>query len=219
MDYQQRRIGKDPKAAPSVIAVGTTMGGFLGYLKEAEKQRGNKIVSILKLMQELESADKPSSGVIREERDVRNSDSSTYSRAGIPVPNARLRKTALSKYEKDLDPAHKEFLLYRELSRYRFVPRPELRRRGWVMNWQITRRTKQAWSDIEGIALEMILEFAIAKRLNRLRKCSNCSEWIFAKFRHQMYCSTKCQQKHYGQSEESKRYRREYMKRYRDVSI
>jgi hypothetical protein len=216
MDYQQRRISKDPKTTPSVVGVGTTMGGFLGYLKRAEKQRGNKIVSILKLMQELESPDRPIWGVTQKERNVFNSDSSSYYRDGISVPNPRLKKIAPEKYQRELDLAHKEFQLYRELSRYRFVPRPELRRRGWVMNWQITRKTKQAWSDIEGIALEMILDYAVAKRLNRLRKCSNCSKWIFAKLRHQKYCSTKCQQKHYGQSDESKRYRREYMKRYRD---
>ena len=53
MDYQHRQVGKDPKTTPSPIAVGTTMGGFLAYLKRAEKQRGNKIVNILMLMQDI----------------------------------------------------------------------------------------------------------------------------------------------------------------------
>jgi hypothetical protein len=37
---------------------GTTMEGFLGYLDDAEKARDNGVITVLKLMQELQSPDK-----------------------------------------------------------------------------------------------------------------------------------------------------------------
>jgi hypothetical protein len=50
--------------------------------------------------------------------------------------------------------------------------------------------------------------------LTRLRRCSQCQKWLFARFRHQTFCSTKCQQKNYTQSDAWKAHRRAYMRRY-----
>ena len=63
-------------------------------------------------------------------------------------------------------------------------------------------------------ALEMILKLTQIGYLTRLRRCALCQEWLYAKFRHQTFCSMRCQQKRYTRTEEFKAKRRAYMRRY-----
>jgi hypothetical protein len=44
-----------------------------------------------------------------------------------------------------------------------------------------------------------------------------CSKWFFARFSHQKFCKTLCQQKHYWQSPEWKNRRRAYIRGYRQI--
>lgn len=51
--------------------------------------------------------------------------------------------------------------------------------------------------------------------LHRVRQCLKCETWSFAVFRHQQFCSVRCQQSHYKSSEEWKAHRRQWMRQYR----
>lgn len=134
----------------------------------------------------------------------------------IKILQLLLELQPTKKNEKAVDVARKRDLLDDELSKYRFVP--DLYPRpggGWTIEWQILVRGKARLQNMDNAALQMILRFATGGELNRLRKCSLCSHWMYAKFRHQVFCSTKCQQRHYGQSEKWKLHRSEYMRKYR----
>ncbi len=70
----------------------------------------------------------------------------------------------------------------------------------------------------EGQYLELILNIAKAGQLGRLRKCGRCEKWMFAMRSGQQFCSFKCQQKKYTQTDSFKANRRLYMqKRYREL--
>ena len=53
--------------------------------------------------------------------------------------------------------------------------------------------------------------------LDRIRQChwSECRKWFYARFAHQHFCSTDCQQDAFYKTEHWKRHRREYMRRLR----
>ena len=53
--------------------------------------------------------------------------------------------------------------------------------------------------------------------LNRVRHCELCRKWFYARFRHQTFCGTICQQKHYRSSSEWKAHRSEWMRDYRQL--
>jgi hypothetical protein len=53
--------------------------------------------------------------------------------------------------------------------------------------------------------------------VGRIRRCSKCSKWFYARFRHKKFCSANCQQSHYRSSEEWKAHRRRWMRRYRAI--
>jgi hypothetical protein len=134
----------------------------------------------------------------------------------IKILQLLLELQPTKKSEKAVDVARKKDLLDDELSKYQFVPDLSPRPAGgWTIEWQILIRGKAKSQSIDNSALQMILRFATGGQLNRLRKCSLCSHWMYAKFRHQMFCSTKCQQRHYAQSEKWKLYRSKYMREYR----
>lgn len=50
--------------------------------------------------------------------------------------------------------------------------------------------------------------------LDRVQQCLKCETWFFARFRHQRFCSVKCQQSHYKSSEAWKAHRREWARVY-----
>jgi len=77
----------------------------------------------------------------------------------------------------------------------------------WTFGW---------YSHSGARAAEMIFRLVrLAERglLARIRKCTRCNKWFYAKFNHQRFCGKKCQLQHYQTSEEWKERRRE---RYRN---
>lgn len=73
----------------------------------------------------------------------------------------------------------------------------------WLFGW---------YSDSGARVAEMIfLIVRLGERglLGRVRKCSRCEKWLYAKFNHQRFCGKKCQLAHYQNSEEWKKRRRE----------
>jgi len=139
--------------------------------------------------------------------------------------NPSLKRIAPAKYQLQLEIDKRESLVNRQLARYRFLPHASPHGTGgrWRVTWEIISprvsnrdRTGLGQDALpEGLVLQLILDFARAGYLNRLRRCSNCRKWLYARFRHQTYCSTKCQQIHYTHSDEWRRKRREYMQEYR----
>ena len=61
-------------------------------------------------------------------------------------------------------------------------------------------------------ALQVILKLTQIGDLTRLRHCAQCQKWLYARFRHQVFCSTACQQKNYTKCEQFKAHRRRYMR-------
>jgi hypothetical protein len=77
----------------------------------------------------------------------------------------------------------------------------------WIFGW---------YSSAGARAAEMIFKIVrLGERglLGRVRECTRCEKWFYAKFNHQRFCSKKCQLQHYQTSEEWKARRRE---RYRE---
>ncbi len=115
--------------------------------------------------------------------------------------------------------AHKKSELDNRLSKYRFFPDllPRRHGRGWTWEWHVLPVGRKGLSRFEASMLEMVLWYALAGTLTRLRKCFDCSRWYYAKVQHQTFCSPACQQKHYRHSEKGKLNKRLYMKKYRQM--
>ena len=100
---------------------------------------------------------------------------------------------------------------------------------GWVVEWLPPSHPKIDYLDRsirgeksgpalnESLAILAIVELSKLGAITRVRSCSHCGKWLFARFRHQKFCNTSCQQAHYWKSEVGKAQRREYMRRYRRV--
>jgi hypothetical protein len=186
--------------------------GLLGYLNEATTPDQKRILGILQQMQELGGLEPPQ---FTERIDgplmVEGAD-------GINLPNPELEKVAPEKYRRQLDIDLRQAALNKELSRYRFIPYActPTGANKWFVTWQRLQEQPNRLDEgmTEGRALELILNLARAGNLHRLRHCTHCQLWLYANFRHQEFCSNKCQQKHYTQSEDWKAHRREYMRDY-----
>jgi hypothetical protein len=217
MAYQIPEVGADQKVPTPRVVKGSTMGGLIGYLNDAEKVRGNAIIKILNLMLERHSVDGPAWGTTEKERDV----TPLYLwHRGKWVPNPRLKRVAPKKYEEELEIANKEFLLGRELEKYRFIPQPyRLGRRGFLLHWQVSKKGQPALPRAEANVLELIVSLAGKQSLTRLRRCVHCQKWLYAHVIHRKYCSTKCQQLEHHSTEHWKEHRRNYMRNYRQVNF
>jgi endogenous inhibitor of DNA gyrase (YacG/DUF329 family) len=133
------------------------------------------------------------------------------------------KRTDPKKYKLHWEIEKRRVLLERELSRYRFTPRAEVVMGGgdkgpsvWAAWWR-----GHAPSEREGHlrmtaseARVLILKLTQVGDLTRIRRCRECQKWLFARSRHQTFCSTRCQQKNYTQSDAWKAHRRAYMRRY-----
>ena len=123
-----------------------------------------------------------------------------------------LEKVEASKIDRRLNE------LNRDLRRYRFRPlvapwyEANLHATRWVVHWYSGRPGRKALATFG--ALDLIVDLAQAGHLSRLRRCNHCRKWVYAKFRQQVFCSQKCQQKNYTQTEAFKAHRREYMNRW-----
>jgi hypothetical protein len=176
------------------------------FLNETKTAFGKRIVSILEQMLEIESMTKPLEGIV--------------------WPALSLKKTDPKRFQLLWEISKKTAFLERELAKYRFRPRAEVLVGGdgglsqWVTLW--TAVSRKGWEKhlrMPGAqALELILKLTEIGQLTRLRHCGDCGRWLYARFRHQTFCSVKCQQKHYTKTPEWKAHRRAYMReRYRTL--
>jgi hypothetical protein len=137
--------------------------------------------------------------------------------------NRQLAEVAPEKYSRAVELLNRANRLNEELARYRFTPviqafGPAPFTVVWHRDWRNEiDNTKPPDRFTEGQYLELILNIAKAGQLGRLRRCSQCGKWMFAMRSGQQFCSFKCQQKKYTQTDSFKANRRQYMKkRYRE---
>jgi hypothetical protein len=184
--------------APSL----TLIDDLVRFLNKAKTRRGKRIAAILERMLDLEKTTKPLKGPI--------------------LAALSLQRDAPKQYRLQWEIRKRIALLNRELAKYRFTPSAAIFAGGgggasqWVAYWRRDSREKleDGLKMMASEALELILRLTQAGDLTRLRHCAHCQKWLYAKFRHQNFCSAKCQQKHYTQSDEWKAHRRAYMRRY-----
>ena len=205
----------------TVVVSDAEIRGLIHYLNAAENHETDReILRLLENMLELEKMERPLWGETKREAELA---AIVATKRGRTVPNPALRKIAPEKYRQELAIDEKTHKINETLRGYLFVPRVwSTGQRPWGVMWDIRpnnpRKLKMKDGRLElndGMALRLILDFAKAGILNRLRRCMHCGNWLYAKFRHQDFCSTKCQQKHYSTSSEWRAKRRDYMRRYR----
>jgi hypothetical protein len=61
----------------------------------------------------------------------------------------------------------------------------------------------------------VVMKLARDEKLDRIRACKLDQRWFYAKLRHQVFCSEKCQQKAFRQSPDFKKYHAARMKSWR----
>ncbi len=177
---------------------------LIEFLNKTATRPGKKIVTILEMMLEIEMMTRP----IKPEEPM--------------IAAVEWEKTDPSKFELHWEIERRGALLEKELSRYRFTPRAAVVMGGggkgpsvWAAWWKGDDSRRQERLRMTATeALELILKLTQTGDLTRLRKCNQCQKWLFARFRHQNFCSQKCQQKSYTQSDAWKTHRRAYMRRY-----
>jgi len=186
----------------SLVASLTLLNDLTKFMNQTKTQRGKKVVQILEQMLELEVLAEPIDGILW-------------------VPEG-LKKTDPKKYKQLWTIAVKNLYLNKELARFQFRPRAEVSVGGgghasqWATWWgRDTRERREPHLRLgPSEAMELILRLTDIGELSRLRRCSQCEQWLYARFRHQNFCSMKCQQKHYTQTDEWKARRRAYMRDY-----
>src|SRR5271167_4801656 len=187
----------------------TLLRDLIRFLNQAKTSQGKRIAMILEKMLEIEEMTRP----INPEEPM--------------IAAMEWQRTDPKKYKLHWEIEKRRALLERELSRYRFTPRAEVVSGGggkspsvWAARWKgdDSRREEHLRMTVPE-ALELILKLTQIGDLTRLRRCSQCQAWLFARFRHQTFCSTKCQQKNYTQSDAWKAHRRAYMRRYYQLNF
>ncbi len=183
----------------------TLLDDLIKFLNQTRTSRGKKIVMILEKMLELEEMTKP----IRPEEPM--------------IAAIEWERTDPKKYQVHWEIEKRGAMLQGELSKYRFTPRAEVAMGSgghgpseWAVWWKgdLGARPEKHLGMGASEALEMILKLTQVGDLTRLRRCGNCKHWLYARFRHQTFCSLKCQQKYYTRSDAWKAHRRNYMRRY-----
>jgi hypothetical protein len=184
----------------------TLIPDLIKFLNETRTSRGKRIVAILEKMLELEEMTKP----IKPEEPM--------------MAAVEWQRTDPPKYKLHWEIEKRRAMLQRELSKYRFTPRAEVAMGGggkgpsiWAAWWKGDSSKPERHLKMDASeALETILRLTQIGDLTRLRRCAQCQKWLFARFTHQTFCSTKCQQKNYTQQPKWKKHRRDYMRnRYR----
>jgi hypothetical protein len=123
-----------------------------------------------------------------------NASAETFIREGKPdtALNERIDRQ-LSRYTLKVRAIHPQ-----DEGKYKTFAEPR-----WLFGW---------YSHAGARAAEMIFRIVrLGERglLARVRRCTRCKKWFFAKFNHQRFCGKKCQLQHYQTSEEWKQRRRE----------
>jgi hypothetical protein len=79
-------------------------------------------------------------------------------------------------------------------------------------------RHRQTWDERtesyyhENLAVWLFLVELSEGKIDRFRRCGNCTRWFYAITEHQKYCDAKCRVKEHSQGEEFKRKRARYMR-------
>ena len=103
------------------------------------------------------------------------------------------------------DPALKA--INQKLKRYKVYPRLFVQiEEALLVNWES--------ANSAATMVNMIVRLAQAGYLLRVRRCKECEKWFFARFNHQLFCSQKCRQKDFNQSEKGRQHRADYMRDY-----
>lgn len=86
-----------------------------------------------------------------------------------------------------------------------------------IMGWSVAWHPVGNMAPLQALALIRVLQLAEKGLLGSVRQCvwSECERWFFARFKHQVHCSTRCQQRDAKAKPEFKAARREYMRRLR----
>ncbi len=58
--------------------------------------------------------------------------------------------------------------------------------------------------------VHLLMQLCEADYFDRIRNCKKCTIWFFARFRHQLFCSQKCQIDHYRRTDKFKAHHRDY---------
>jgi hypothetical protein len=207
--FEQLTSAKGSGSDGGVIVSELELKALTHYLNAAKTPEQKKIVGILEQMRQLGEIEPPVWG-------ERFDGPAMVEKDGLTLPNPAFEKVAPEKYRLQVEIERRKAALNRELARYRFTPYAYTTgpNRWTVIWWRERERPEWPGEMTEGQALELILNLARYRHLNRLRHCSHCRSWLYAKFRHQNFCSMKCQQKQYTQSDEWKEHRRKYMRNY-----
>lgn len=127
-------------------------------------------------------------------------------------------QAVLVEFPSPAKPTLKFNALQKELAHYRFHPR--------LAAWSRTskhgkahHRAQFGWHSMNpvGWAVLAIMELGREDLLWRVKRCVKlgCGRWFYARFTHQNFHSTECQQAHYKSSPEWREHRRQYARRYR----
>ncbi len=209
LDRDERKLARLARTdiAGGLPPSATLLGDLISFLNETRSARGKRIVAILEMMLELEEMTNP-----------------------IPPEEPMIaawewKRTDPKKFKIHLEIEKKRAKLQWELSKYHFTPHAEVGIGGgskhpseWVIWWKSDSGPKyeKHLRLVASEALELILKLTQIGDLTRLRRCRQCQKWLYARFQHQTFCSTKCQQKNYTDTDEWRKHRSDYMRsRYR----
>jgi hypothetical protein len=146
------------------------------------------------------------------------------------LPRAKLHPSSKTRATKEQTRNLRKVVTIRKrlnalLINYRFSPNPQSRYGKWLLEWRHSHQRSRVDMTVaaggvtfpvcEGDTLLMFCGLVEQGYFERIRRCRLCSRWLFASFKHQQYCSTKCQVGAYKSTEEWKALRRNYMRRYR----
>ena len=221
--YRDPKLGEFHKFGTTVVP-DAALQGLVAFLNGDKAARESaRIVQILEQMLALEKMKQPVWGEAEEESQI----PVTVTKAGRTVVNPKLERIAPEKYKLQADFEARKEWVNQQLALNRFLPYAWPSFLGkWIVVWQIQSRApkrcrlRRGVLDMDdGFGIQLILDLARAGYLNRLRRCHCCRQWLYARFKHQNYCSTKCQQKHYAQSADWRAKRRDYMREYRQRTM
>lgn len=202
---RNKTLGKNPELHSTDLE-GRDLIHWLNEDKENPAQR--RIIEILSDLQELSK--------ILEPQDMT---SLTDSFPG-PCKEGRLlvpRKAQQHRYDTLLKKINNRLRRYRVFAQLAFPVEF-----GWSVRWYADWHARHRGDYIfvpstEGEAALVIVALAKDALLDRIRNCKFCGTWFYARFKHQEFCQTGCQQKHYAANPEWQAHRRKYMRRYRRI--
>jgi hypothetical protein len=93
----------------------------------------------------------------------------------------------------------------------------------WIFLWRSAKRKYAYVRPVDSARLSeteaalKVVDLARYGYVTRVRQCKCGKGWFFAKFKHQIFCSTKCQQTYFRTNAQFKAQRQVYMRNYRKL--